>query len=49
MLADNVSLIVGGRAANGYLDVLDEIGAVVVKDTKQFRAELEAARDNKFN
>jgi len=49
MLADNVSLIVGGRAANGYLDVLDEIGAVVVKDTKQFRVELEAARDNKYN
>ena len=49
MLSSNVSLIVGGRASEGYLDVLNEIGAVVVKNTKQLRAELEALRDNKYN
>ena len=49
MLSSNVSLIVGGRSAGGYLDVLDEIGAVVVKNTKQLRAELEALRKNKYN
>jgi MerR family transcriptional regulator, light-induced transcriptional regulator len=49
MLSKSISLIVGGRAADGYLDVLDEIGAVVVKNTKQLRAELEALRGNKYN
>jgi DNA-binding transcriptional MerR regulator/methylmalonyl-CoA mutase cobalamin-binding subunit len=49
MLSSNISLIVGGRAADGYLDILDEIGAVVVKDSKQFRLELEAIREQKYN
>lgn len=48
MLPDNISLIVGGRAASGYLDVLDEINAIVAKDTKQFRIELEIIRENKL-
>jgi DNA-binding transcriptional MerR regulator/methylmalonyl-CoA mutase cobalamin-binding subunit len=49
MLPPNVSIIAGGRAAKGYLDVLDEIGSLVVKDTKQLRLELEAIRENKYN
>lgn len=49
MLPENISLIVGGRAAGGYLDVLDEINAIVIKDTKQFKNELEAVRENKYN
>ncbi len=49
MLPSNVSLIVGGRAADGYLDVLDEIGAVVVKSSKQLRMELESIREHKYN
>ena len=49
MLPENISLIVGGRAADGYLDVLDEINAIVIKDTKQFKNELEAVRENKYN
>jgi methanogenic corrinoid protein MtbC1 len=49
LLPDGVSIIVGGRAANGYLDVLDEIGAVVVKDSRHLRLELEAIRENKYN
>ena len=49
MLPENISLIVGGRAAGGYLDVLDEINAIVIKDTKQFKIELEAVRENKYN
>jgi len=49
MLPENISLIVGGRAAGGYLDVLDEIDAIVVKDTKELKTELEAVRENKYN
>jgi DNA-binding transcriptional MerR regulator/methylmalonyl-CoA mutase cobalamin-binding subunit len=49
MLPKNISLIVGGRAAGGYLDVLDEINAIVVKDTKQLKTKLEAVRENKYN
>jgi DNA-binding transcriptional MerR regulator/methylmalonyl-CoA mutase cobalamin-binding subunit len=49
LLSDGVSIIVGGRAANGYLDVLDEISAIVVKDSRQLRLELEAIRENKYN
>lgn len=48
-LPPGVSIIAGGRAVEGYLDVLDEISAVVVKNTKQFRLELEAVRANKYN
>ena len=49
MLPKNISLFVGGRAADGYLDVLDEIGAIRVKDTKQLRYELQVIRENKYN
>jgi len=48
-LPPGVSIVAGGRAADGYLDVLDEISAVVVKNTKQFRIELETIRENKYN
>ncbi len=49
MLSKNVTLIVGGRAANGYLYALNAIGAIVVKDTKQLRVELEAIREHRYN
>jgi len=49
LLPTGVEMIVGGRAANGYYDVLDEIGAVIVKNTKQLRMELETIRENKYN
>ena len=49
MLPKNISLFVGGKAADGYLDVLDEIGAIRVKDTKQLRYELQLIRENKYN
>jgi len=49
LLPEVVSIIVGGRAANGYLDVLDEISAILVKDSRQLRLELEAIRENKYN
>ncbi|RPI73703.1 MAG: MerR family transcriptional regulator [Ignavibacteriales bacterium] len=49
MLSPNISIIAGGRAAAGYLDVLDEINAVVVKDMKQLKDELEAIRHNRYN
>jgi MerR family transcriptional regulator, light-induced transcriptional regulator len=46
ILPNNISIIVGGRAADGYIDVLNEINAVVVKDTKQLSVELEKIRRN---
>ena len=49
LLPANVSLIVGGRAADGYLDILNEINAVVVKDTKQLRVELNSIREQRLN
>jgi DNA-binding transcriptional MerR regulator/methylmalonyl-CoA mutase cobalamin-binding subunit len=49
ILPENVSIIVGGRAAKGYLEVLDKIGAIVVADTKNLRLQLEAIRENKYN
>ena len=49
ILPPGVSIIAGGRSANGYLDVLDEIGALVVKNSKQLRLELETIRENKYN
>jgi DNA-binding transcriptional MerR regulator/methylmalonyl-CoA mutase cobalamin-binding subunit len=49
LLPAGVSMIAGGRAAKGYYDVLDEIGTVIVKNTKQLRMELEAIRENKYN
>jgi DNA-binding transcriptional MerR regulator/methylmalonyl-CoA mutase cobalamin-binding subunit len=49
LLPANVSLIVGGRASDGYLDVLSEINAVVIKDTKQLRIELNTIRGQRLN
>ena len=49
LLDSDVTLIVGGRAVDGYYDALKEIGAVIVKSSKQFRLELEAIRENKYN
>jgi hypothetical protein len=49
LLPEGVSIIVGGRASNGYYDVLDEIDATVVKDSRHLRLELEAIRENKYN
>lgn len=49
LLDSDVTLIVGGRAAEGYYDALKEIGAVIVKSSKQLRVELEAIRENKYN
>ena len=49
ILPVGVSIIAGGRATEGYLNVLDEIGAFVVKNTKQLRLELDAIRENNYN
>jgi methanogenic corrinoid protein MtbC1 len=47
MLQPKVSIFAGGRAAIGYLDVLNEIGAVYIKDTKELRVKLESIRENR--
>jgi len=49
MLPENVSLIVGGRAANGYMDILEEINAIVVKNTKHLKFELNTIREHRLN
>ncbi len=49
LLDSDVTLIVGGRAVDGYYEALKEIGAVIVKSSKQFRLEIEAIRENKYN
>lgn len=49
MVPENLNILVGGRASTGYLDVIDEIGATHVKDTRQLRVELDSIRRNKYN
>lgn len=49
ILPENVTIIVGGRAAKGYIETLEKIGAIVVGDTKSLRLQLEAIRENKYN
>ncbi len=49
ILPEDVSIMIGGRAAGGYLDIIDEIGATYCKDTKQLRIELDSIRENKYN
>lgn len=49
ILPSEVSVVAGGRAVKGYYDVLDEIGALTVTNTRQLRLELEAIRENKYN
>ncbi|MBL1214608.1 MAG: MerR family transcriptional regulator [Ignavibacteriae bacterium] len=49
ILPDNISLLVGGKGARGYLDVLEEIGARVILDIANFKKSLSAIRENKYN
>jgi len=42
LLPDNVALLVGGRAAIHYADILKEIGAVRLQDLQDFRTELDS-------
>ena len=49
ILPENLSIIVGGRAAKGYSEALEKIRAIVVGDTKRLRLELEAIRERKYN
>jgi methanogenic corrinoid protein MtbC1 len=43
-LADGVPLVVGGRAADSYRDVLDEIGVVWLDHLADFRKQMEVLR-----
>jgi methanogenic corrinoid protein MtbC1 len=49
ILPDSVSIFIGGRAAGGYMDIIEEIGATYCKDTRQLRVELDAIRTNRYN
>jgi len=49
ILPQNISIIIGGRASADYLDIIDEIGATHIKDTKRLRLELDSIRKNKYN
>ena len=44
-LGNGVAIIVGGRAASGYDDILKETGATVLKDLSGLRAQLESLRN----
>lgn len=48
ILPPGVSIIAGGRAADGYLEVLEDIGAFVVENTKKLRSELGVIRAKKI-
>jgi len=45
LLKSKAILIVGGRAASAYSDVLEEIKAIMVNDTKQLGVELDKVRE----
>jgi len=49
ILPQNTSVIIGGRASADYLDIIDEIGATHIKDTKRLRLELDSIRKSKYN
>jgi DNA-binding transcriptional MerR regulator/methylmalonyl-CoA mutase cobalamin-binding subunit len=49
MLPKNISLIVGGRAVEGYLETLNKINAIVVGNTKQLKVELNMIREHRLN
>lgn len=49
ILSPNISLVVGGRAAEGYLQTLNEINAAFIKNTKQLRVELNSIREKRIN
>ena len=46
MLSSEVSIIAGGRAVNGYTNILHEIQATVIQDSKGLSTELESLRHN---
>jgi MerR family transcriptional regulator, light-induced transcriptional regulator len=45
LLSSKTSLIIGGRAAAAYSDVIEESGGILVTDTQQFRDELNFVRE----
>lgn len=47
-LSQEVVILVGGRVAESYSDILDEIGAIGLQDLLSFRAKLESLRSQRF-
>lgn len=45
LLPEEVAVLVGGRAASSYQEVIGEIGATVVSDLGGFKAELDSLRE----
>jgi methylmalonyl-CoA mutase cobalamin-binding subunit len=45
LLGDEIRLIVGGRAAEGYIDTINEIGAARVSDLTDLKSRLAGIRD----
>ncbi len=43
-LSDGVVVVAGGRAADGYRETLDAIGAICLRDIPSFRGELRSLR-----
>lgn len=49
LLGSDVALIIGGRAARSYGNVMEEIGAMHIEDLSTFRSQLERLRDAPTN
>lgn len=49
ILGKNIAVIAGGRVANTYLDVLNELNAYLVQDFNEFRNVLDSLIENRTN
>ncbi len=49
ILPKDIPLLIGGKGARGYLDVLEDVGARVILDISSLRKSLSSIRENKYN
>ena len=49
ILPKDIPLLIGGKGARGYLDVLEDVGARVILDISNLRKSLSSIRENKYN
>ena len=49
ILPKDIPLLIGGKGARGYLDVLEDVGARVILDISNLRKSLSSIREKKYN
>ena len=49
ILPKDIPLLIGGKGARGYLDVLEDVGARVILDISNLMKSLSSIRENKYN